>query len=551
MANGGNAKGFHLKGNPNDVGFSVSAEPELNLEEQFTNLGAADVTPDKLKIKQPLMSSSILESRTGSVFHPAASVMQNLGSNSELVFRSTSQNIRNPNSAVQRPAITPISSPVFAGFTLNVGSRDGKQRDFDESRARYVGEMETVLNLGEESVADKLKFAEDFYLGEYPDEIESRGVFGTKASVAAGGPYYYPPSPQIQSSPTYQQSSGVVPDRFRAGRESLSVIRNVTVRDSKRPKARSHDHEYKRRFSSSGTLPNLSDHGNTGDAIMGGICFQNHSSHEQGHSPSESFRPVQSHDYPDPSLRSNIGATFGPYLQQVNQGFANRERRVADSTFPPSSTGNSEGEGRNIPGGGYSVPDGHRSMGEDSGGSNPPGRNGGGGGQRYTSEDRDLPTRANSQPNNGEYTINLTFEGHMQRHRVTQHMLVDQLSIEAANLFQINAPDVLLMLFGMNPRTLARQNRLSDPPIVGPGATVLVLCIAGHAMNMRGYGLTTPNQPNLRVRNVDEASSETGLTIGSKVLGNFKLPKFDGNSRYWKTWEKNFVRFFQSINLIL
>ena len=140
MANEGNARGFQLKGKPNDVEFSAFAESERNLEEQFSNLGAADVTPDQMKLKQPLMSSSILESRTGSVFHPAASVTRNLGSNSELVFRSTSQNIRNQNLAVSRPAITPISSPVFAGFTQNVGSRDGKQRDFDESRARYVGE---------------------------------------------------------------------------------------------------------------------------------------------------------------------------------------------------------------------------------------------------------------------------------------------------------------------------------------------------------------------------------------------------------------------------
>jgi hypothetical protein len=26
-------------------------------------------------------------------------------------------------------------------------------------------------------------------------------------------------------------------------------------------------------------------------------------------------------------------------------------------------------------------------------------------------------------------------------------------------------------------------------------------------------------------------------------LGNFKLPKFDGNARHWKTWDKTFVRF--------
>ena len=242
-------------------------------EERSTSLSAADVTPDKSKVIQPLMSSENLGSRMGSVFRPAASLSQNLGSKTGSVFRSTAsapKNIRFPSSTVTRPATTPIASPVFAGFPRYEDSEDTKRRDFEESQARYEMEKEKVWTQGEESVTDKLKFVEIFYLGEYPDEIESRGVFGTRASVAAGGPYYYPPSLPIQSSPPYQQSSGGVPDRFRAGRESLSVIRNVTVRDSKRPKARSQDHEYKRRFSSSGLEPTLSDQGNPGDFPMGG-----------------------------------------------------------------------------------------------------------------------------------------------------------------------------------------------------------------------------------------------------------------------------------------
>ena len=43
--------------------------------------------------------------------------------------------------------------------------------------------------------------------------------------------------------------SGGVPVRFQKGRESLSVQRNVTIRDSKRPKARSSDEDYRRRVS--------------------------------------------------------------------------------------------------------------------------------------------------------------------------------------------------------------------------------------------------------------------------------------------------------------
>jgi hypothetical protein len=45
--------------------------------------------------------------------------------------------------------------------------------------------------------------------------------------------------------------SGIVPDRFHQGRESLSVKRNVTIRESRRPKARSSDQDYQRRCSMS------------------------------------------------------------------------------------------------------------------------------------------------------------------------------------------------------------------------------------------------------------------------------------------------------------
>jgi hypothetical protein len=38
-------------------------------------------------------------------------------------------------------------------------------------------------------------------------------------------------------------------------------------------------------------------------------------------------------------------------------------------------------------------------------------------------------------------------------------------------------------------------------------------------------------------------SGQGALSNWSKILGNFKLPKFDGTSRYWKTWDKTFIRF--------
>jgi hypothetical protein len=50
------------------------------------------------------------------------------------------------------------------------------------------------------------------------------------------------------------ESSSIVPERFHQGREFLSVTRNVTVRESKRPKARSQDQDYQRRSSMSPSI---------------------------------------------------------------------------------------------------------------------------------------------------------------------------------------------------------------------------------------------------------------------------------------------------------
>ena len=75
-------------------------------------------------------------------------------------------------------------------------------------------------------------------------------------------------------------------------------------------------------------------------------------------------------------------------------------------------------------------------------------RKGGGGNRELTQEDRGPYVRTARTPENDDFKINLTFEGHNQRHRVTQHMFVEQLTVEAADVFQIKAADVILMLLG-------------------------------------------------------------------------------------------------------
>jgi hypothetical protein len=62
-------------------------------------------------------------------------------------------------------------------------------------------------------------------------------------------------------------------------------------------------------------------------------------------------------------------------------------------------------------------------------------------------------------------------------------MRVSYLNDDAAAIYRLDARDLVLMLFGMNPHTLASQGRLSDPPpAVGPGSTVLIFNIAGMAI---------------------------------------------------------------------
>jgi hypothetical protein len=165
-------------------------------------------------------------------------------------------------------------------------------------------------------------------------------------------------------------------------------------------------------------------------------------------------------------------------------------------------------------------------------------------GRDNSPDNRITPTLGGTpSPGTGCFDITLIHEGNRIRHRVTQHMPVMQLTDEAAALFRLNPPDVVLLLFGIYPRTLPRENRLSDPPRVEPGGTVMVFNIINHARQQGGY--QPPPQPvgSGAFYHATFGSGQGAFGIGSKMLGNFKLPKFDGTSRYWKTWDKTFIRF--------
>jgi hypothetical protein len=255
--------------------------------------------------------------------------------------------------------------------------------------------------------------------------------------------------------------SNVVPERFRQGRESLSVLRNITVRESKRPKARSSDQDYKRRYSvSPGTLGPLLRNQRSG----------NNSAHGMGNYSS-------SHDDGD-GYEEDVGTRSAPK--------------------PPGS------------------------------GLKPPSHHSGGG---------------TAISGGGTYVVNLSFEGQLTRHEVTPTTRVSQLREDAAGIYGLMQQHLVLVLFGMNPHTLVMENRLCDPPMVGPGATVLIFNVRGMARNDHPPFLP-PRQQNYDQQSIHAMPAQAMVTPGGpKFLGQFKLTKFDGSSRGWKQWDKSFVRY--------
>jgi hypothetical protein len=253
--------------------------------------------------------------------------------------------------------------------------------------------------------------------------------------------------------------SGGVPVRFHKGRESLSVQRNVTIRDSKRPKVRSSDEDYRRRVSSSPATMRLA------------LEAYNGVSMSLGHHRGNDSRG-ESHTYPTPHF-----------------------------------DGSSGGNGARDPFG--------------------------------------LPKRGGPLLGHEVFEINLVHEGQRIRTTVTTHMRVLQLRDNAASLLGLEPLDLILVVFGMNPRTLGltEYSLLSDSPPVLPEATILIFRVGGSARN-HGVPPAAQHQPaNHGPNPFGTPHQPASFSAGSKFLGNFKLTNFDGTARSWKQWDKSFVRF--------
>jgi hypothetical protein len=249
-----------------------------------------------------------------------------------------------------------------------------------------------------------------------------------------------------------QESSDVVPERFHPGKESLSVRQNITSR-SKRSTSRSLDRDYRRRVS---FTPGKASQ------IYGAVF-----------PPEARILGTLTHKSPASVVMNHRGG-LGEDLGQVR-----------GSVTPPQvlTPPFSHRSGRITPG---------TDIGKSSVG----------------------PRMAPNSPGDEGFMINLTYEGNLVQHPVTTHMRVLVLTGAAAAVYGLTASDTILVLFGMNPRTLSRNGLLSDPPVVGPGATVLVF-------HVRGSGAQAGN-----INNVSMCESPTPPTVSThaapKFLGNFK-----------------------------
>jgi hypothetical protein len=144
----------------------------------------------------------------------------------------------------------------------------------------------------------------------------------------------------------------------------------------------------------------------------------------------------------------------------------------------------------------------------DAGGSTPPSGNNGGGG----------PFTRTGQPSSDVFRINLTHESISRSHEVDRHLPVIQVVNDAVWNESLNITSLKSSL-----RSATGGCR-------------------GDCFGLWDCWRCEGHRPGKDAAHSSQMSF-TGGFGGSKILGTFKLPKFDGNARQWKSWHKTFIRY--------
>jgi hypothetical protein len=145
-------------------------------------------------------------------------------------------------------------------------------------------------------------------------------------------------------------------------------------------------------------------------------------------------------------------------------------------------------------------------------------------------------SRGPHTPAEAPFEIYLTYAGTRVVHRVWGSMLIWQLTEEAGSIFGIEPDTISMILFSVSPTSLQRNGRISGPPRVTPGSTVMVFQIPA----LRAFAPPPVVPQAIRQSQLPEPPLPA---LSTKLLATFKLPKFDGVVKSWKQWEKSFQRF--------
>jgi hypothetical protein len=145
-----------------------------------------------------------------------------------------------------------------------------------------------------------------------------------------------------------------------------------------------------------------------------------------------------------------------------------------------------------------------------------------------------------TDPDTEVFIVHLVFQGNSYPRKVWRTMSVSQLVLEASALFDLDPATIVLMLFGMHPVTLDKSRTLAGPPPVPSQSTIMVFQV--FAPSIRGG--EDIDRARSRVSAPPRETPHFHNPIPySKLLGTFKLPKFDGTAKNWKAWDRAFRRF--------
>ncbi len=151
--------------------------------------------------------------------------------------------------------------------------------------------------------------------------------------------------------------------------------------------------------------------------------------------------------------------------------------------------------------------------------------------------------RAGATPS-GDFEIFLTHSGTTIIHRVWNEMPIVQLMAEAGSIFGLDSSEMILVLFSSQPVSLQRERSIMGPPRVTPGSNVMVFYVHSSGCNVPYNVPYAPTTQTAGQGQGFQSSYHSDLPgMSTKLLATFKLPKFDGVARTWKTWEKSFQRF--------